>query len=118
MFNIFVDWINEKMNFSWPALTIAGKEIVPAGNVQLFTLPHIPALAAGAVIPPNQEFLAMLGDQKSGNNIEMPEALLRKIMREEGGASTINLIVELDGEVVYKNQQKVSRRHGTSLAPA
>ncbi|MPN63619.1 hypothetical protein SDC9_211383 [bioreactor metagenome] len=59
----------------------------------------------------------MLGDQKSGNNIEMPEALLRKIIREEGGgASTINLVVTLDGEVVYKNQQKVSRRHGTSFA--
>lgn len=43
----------------------------------------IPYLAKGAVIPPRSEFLAVLGDQKSGNNIETPEALLRKIVREE-----------------------------------
>jgi hypothetical protein len=45
----------------------------------------IPKLATGAVIPPNKEFLAMLGDQKSGNNIETPENLLRKIVKEESG---------------------------------
>lgn len=43
----------------------------------------IPYLASGAVIPPRSEFLAVLGDQKQGNNIETPEALLRKIVREE-----------------------------------
>ena len=30
----------------------------------------------------------MLGDQKSGNNIEAPESLLRKIVREESGGVT------------------------------
>lgn len=34
--------------------------------------PVIPKLARGAVIPPNREFLAVLGDQKSGTNIEAP----------------------------------------------
>jgi hypothetical protein len=47
----------------------------------------VPGLATGAVIPPNSEFLAVLGDQKSGTNIETPERLLRQIVREElGGA--------------------------------
>mgnify|MGYP003289411907 CR=1 FL=1 len=32
----------------------------------------IPRLASGAVIPPNREFMAVLGDQKSGTNIETP----------------------------------------------
>lgn len=32
----------------------------------------IPHLAKGAVIPPNNKFLAMLGDQTSGTNIETP----------------------------------------------
>lgn len=32
----------------------------------------IPRLAQGAVIPPNKEFLALLGDQKRGTNIETP----------------------------------------------
>lgn len=48
-------------------------------------VPTIPYLAKGAVIPPRSEFLAVLGDQKQGNNIEAPEALLRKIVREESG---------------------------------
>lgn len=46
-------------------------------------VPTVPYLAKGAVIPPRGEFLAVLGDQKQGNNIEAPEALLRKIVREE-----------------------------------
>lgn len=48
-------------------------------------VPTVPYLAKGAVIPPRSEFLAVLGDQKQGNNIEAPEALLRKIVREEFG---------------------------------
>lgn len=36
------------------------------------TAPQIPYLAQGAVIPPNREFLAVLGDQSSGTNIEAP----------------------------------------------
>lgn len=48
--------------------------------------PNIPYLAKGAVIPPNAPFAAVLGDQRSGNNIETPESLLRKIVREESGS--------------------------------
>ena len=33
---------------------------------------NIPMLANGAVIPPNNPFLAVLGDQKSGMNVETP----------------------------------------------
>ena len=58
-----------------------------------FNIPNIgtiPYLAKGAVIPPRSEFLAVLGDQKQGNNIETPEALLRKIVREESGGQQSN----------------------------
>lgn len=51
---------------------------------------HIPKLATGAVIPPNAPFMAMLGDQKHGNNIEAPEYLIRKIVREETGGGNIS----------------------------
>lgn len=47
----------------------------------------IPYLAQGAVIPPNAPFMAVLGDQRHGNNIETPEDLLRKVVREESGRS-------------------------------
>ena len=54
-------------------------------NIQ--TLGSIPMLASGAVIPPRSEFLAVLGDQKNGRNLEAPEDLLRQIVREEAGGN-------------------------------
>ena len=47
----------------------------------------VPYLASGAVIPPRSEFLAVLGDQKNGRNLETPEDLLRQIVREESGGN-------------------------------
>lgn len=47
------------------------------------TAPQIPRLAKGAVIPPNAPFTAVLGDQRNGTNLEAPEDLIRKIVREE-----------------------------------
>lgn len=61
--------------------------------------PQIPYLAQGAVIPPNREFLAVLGDQRHGNNIEAPEDLIRKIVREEtaglGGSDRLVQLMEI-----------------------
>ncbi len=62
----------------------------------------IPYLASGAVIPPRSEFLAVLGDQKKGNNLEAPESLLRQIVREESGkgqgnGNTYNVTVNASG---------------------
>ena len=54
----------------------------------------IPRLAQGAVIPPNREFLAVLGDQKQGRNLEAPESLLREIYAE-GNAETNALLQQL-----------------------
>ena len=42
------------------------------------TAPQIPYLAQGAVIPPNKEFLAVLGDQRSGTNVEAPLATIQQ----------------------------------------
>jgi hypothetical protein len=54
-------------------------------------------LATGAVIPPNSEFLAVLGDQKSGRNIETPEALLRQIVNEELGNIKAEIEINFTG---------------------
>ena len=99
--------------------------VIASGGSLLPALAAVPAaipLAEGAVIPPNQEFLAILGDQKSGRNIETPESLIRQIMREEmegfmgaGSDFTVDMPVYLDGEVIYRNMQRISRRHGKSL---
>lgn len=42
----------------------------------------IPRLAKGGVIPPNREFLAVLGDQKNGTNIEAPAELIKQMAME------------------------------------
>ena len=47
----------------------------------------VPKLATGAVIPPRSEFMAILGDQSSGMNIETPETLMRK--NSQGGNKTV-----------------------------
>ena len=77
------------------------------------SLPRI-KLAKGAVIPPNREFAAILGDQKSGINIETPLATMldafRQALSEMGGGGTgeivINVVSELDGKVVARNQAR------------
>lgn len=45
----------------------------------------VPGLAKGAVIPPNNEFLAVLGDQKRGTNIESPLSTMVEAFNQAGG---------------------------------
>lgn len=46
--------------------------LTPFSRLRTISVPQIPYLAQGAVIPPNREFMAVLGDQKHGTNIEAP----------------------------------------------
>ena len=80
LFNQFIDWINQKMNFSWGDKYLLGKKIISAGSIQLITIPNIPYLAQGAVLPPNKPFMAMVGDQKNGTNIEAPLATIQEAL--------------------------------------
>lgn len=47
-------------------------------SVSHITAPQIPYLAQGAVIPPNREFMAVLGDQSHGTNVEAPLATIQQ----------------------------------------
>ena len=93
------------------------------GNVSPQRAPtyNVPALARGAVIPPNREFLAVLGDQRSGNNYEVPDAKLRQLLREElsalGGKNEAVLVLDRDvlGRVVYQLNKAEGNRIGVSL---
>ena len=72
-------------------------------GVNPLPVPQIPMLARGAVIPANRQFLAVLGDQRNGNNLEAPESLLRQIVREEGGGagSRYEFIAQLDRRTLF-----------------
>lgn len=73
----FISKIGEWAGLDWDLHWEASAPLIP-------TIPkYVPALARGAVIPPNKEFLAVLGDQHHGNNIEAPEGLIRSIFKEE-----------------------------------
>ncbi len=71
-------------------------------NISKVSAPQIPYLATGAVIPPNAPFMAMLGDQTHGRNLEAPEDLIRQIVREEAGINTQMLDVLL--QIARSNQ--------------
>lgn len=85
--------------------------------------PQIPYLATGAVIPPRAPFMAMLGDQMNGRNLEAPESLLRKIVREESGnAIEVETKVTFAGtlaqfvRMLFPEIKSEARRRGKSIA--
>ena len=51
-------------------------------NISTLTAPQIPYLAQGAVIPANREFLAVLGDQSHGTNVEAPLDTIKQAVAE------------------------------------
>ena len=82
--NSAIGTIESALSFGpWKVPLLNGKSVTVGFKATFPRVPTVPYLAKGAVIPPRSEFLAVLGDQKQGNNIETPEALLRKIVREE-----------------------------------
>lgn len=88
-----VNWLISQLNkisFSIPdwVPAVGGKSF--GINIPQLSEVTLPRLATGAVIPPNREFMAVLGDQTSGNNIEAPENLIRQIVREETQTSASN----------------------------
>ena len=56
-------------------------------NLQTVSLPQVPYLAKGAVLPPNKPFLAMVGDQRSGTNVEAPLSVIQDAVAEVMGAN-------------------------------
>lgn len=53
-------------------------ELQPFANISRISAPQIPYLAKGAVLPANKPFLAMVGDQKHGTNVEAPLSVIQE----------------------------------------
>lgn len=68
----------------------------------------VPYLASGAVIPPRSEFLAVLGDQKNGRNLEAPEGVIRDIINDafdqhqQGSGGTFKFIAQLERKTIFE----------------
>ncbi len=90
-------------------------------NIPAVTAPQIPMLAQGAVIPANREFMAILGDQRNGRNLEAPEALIRQIVREESANAPLSFTVEqplevsMDGDVFYRTMARIKANRGVEI---
>lgn len=85
-------------------------------NIQPITAPQIPRLATGAVVPPHSNMLAMIGE---GNQTEIvtPEDKMRQVVQDalSGANQTIENVIVLDGDVLFRSIKRVERRRGPSL---
>ena len=117
-----IDKINTKLQTksgTQPDLSALLDKIV--GGMKGLKIPH---LAQGAVIPANREFMAVLGDQKQGTNIETPLATMLAAFKQAlaesgfGGNNEATLVLDREtlGKVVWKLNKAEERRIGVSLA--
>lgn len=96
----------------------------PSINIPMGYKRVIPKLATGAVIPANREFLAVLGDQRSGTNVEAPLATIEQavanVLSRMGGFGTQQAVLEIDGEkfgkLIYKLNKREGKRVGVSFS--
>ena len=86
---------------------------------------QIPRLAKGAVLPANRPFLAVVGDQRRGTNVEAPLETIRQAVADVlGGAGAAQLYVsqpievKLDGQVLYRAMAKIEANRGARIGGA
>ncbi|MBQ7756697.1 MAG: hypothetical protein IJ031_07785 [Oscillospiraceae bacterium] len=124
--NALIGGINKVIKLPFDGINKALKKIkkveilglTPFDWIKTIDVPQIPKLAGGTVIPPNKEFLAILGDQTHGTNVEAPLSTIKQALAEVlagknlGGNSiqTIEIPLYLSGielfrEIVRLNKQ-------------
>ena len=125
--NWIIDGINE-LSFTtpdWLPGDLGGQTF--GFDLSPIDIPEIPKLAQGAVIPPNSEFLAVLGDQKRGTNIEAPldtitQAVLQALVSYGGAGGnqkiSVTIPLTLNGrtitQIVIDDINDYIKRNGRS----
>lgn len=103
--------------------------LTPFADLRTISVPQIPYLAKGAVLPANKPFLAMVGDQRHGTNIEAPLSTIQEavaIVMEDmiqsniaGHEATVAILqeileailgIEIDGETISKAVERYNRK--------
>ena len=116
--NLIIDGINwlitqmNKISFDVPDWVpeIGGKSL--GVNIPKVRQANIPRLATGAVVPPNREFMAILGDNKTETEVVSPLSTMKQAMMEAmqesgfGGEINVTVVTNLDGREVARNQVK------------
>ena len=129
LMNSFISWLNSCMQFSWDAITIAGKELVPAGSIQLFSIPLIPKFEKGGFIEDglftmnHGEIAGKFSNGKSvvANNQQIVDGIAQGVYQAMMQASRdeqdkpIQVTVVLDGKTVAKSVNKYNDGKGRSI---
>ncbi len=140
-----INLIIDGLNFLWEGLYVALARIINSigGLIEdiggLFgqdwgweiptNPPLIPKLAQGTVVPPNKEFMAILGDNTKEHEIVSPVSTMKQAFMEAmvemggnfGGGNT-EVVLEIDGRefgrAVVEQGNRENRRIGTRLVIA
>ena len=117
MINWIVDGLN-KISFDIPDWLGEGSFGINLQRANLGRV-KIPRLAKGAVIPPNREFLAVLGDQKQGTNIETPlDTMLqafKQALSEGGYGQNQTVVLELDGRELGRTIVRLGKQENNRV---
>lgn len=109
--SLIINFMAEKINSLIDIINSIGSFTgihIPRAQTRRSYIGRIPYLASGAVIPPNSPFLAMLGDQKSGVNIETPLETMKQAFKEalaESGSNnggSYTFVAQLDGRTLFE----------------
>lgn len=104
-FNSMIRALNH-LHFSIPDWVpgLGGKSL--GFNLSTISRVSLPRLATGAVLPANQPFLSVVGDQKHGTNIEAPLDTIKQALKEtlQGMNMSDNspIVIEIDGKEVFR----------------
>ena len=121
--NLIIDAINalisgiNKFKFDLPDWGILGDW---AGKELGFNIPKIPRLAQGTVVPPNNEFMAILGDNKKETEIVSPlstmkQAFIEAMMTVNAGQSQDNrpIVLQVDSREIARITRAGEEKLGT-----
>lgn len=81
--------------------------IRPFSGLRTINVPQIPYLAQGAVLPPNKPFMAVVGDQKHGTNVEAPLATIQEAVAQ---VMKDNISAMLAGFEALLQEQQATRQ--------
>jgi len=133
LFNKFIGWLNDKLHFAWDEVKILGKTVVPAGSIQLFTIPTITARFADGGFPnmgqmfiareAGPELVGRIGNRTAvANNDQIVDAVAAGVysavvaaMNATSGGSGQAVNVYLDGKQIYSSMKKAESERGLSL---
>lgn len=127
--NSSLSGIERAFSFSYDVTGPTGNRRWGYYNMSLPRVPTIPYLAKGAVIPPRSEFLAVLGDQKNGRNLEAPEGVIKDIIddafarHQQSNGGNVRFTAQINRRTVFdeiieeaKLRQSTSGRNPFELA--